>query len=267
MKTITLVNEKGGVGKTTIAGHLAAGLAAKGKRVMLIDGDPQGHASIRAGVKKGPGLYDLMVREAEWKNVVKLVPPEKYSVPGERISSGTLWVLPSNVETRNIANSISDADSFAMRLDEISGMVDYCIIDTSPTPSLLHGAFYTATDAIIYPTMLAFTSFDGLAESIKRRQVADKVRESRWGLAPIELMGIVPVAYRSVTSEQKHNLMELRKTFGKAVWTPIAQAVIWQETESRALPVWQLEPSHPATKQAWAMVERVMGHASQTTRV
>lgn len=257
MLVITLINEKGGVGKTTIATHIACGLAARGQKVVVLDGDPQGHATIRMGHKKAPALYDLLVRDGEWTNAVRAVKPERFGIPGERLPSGKLWVVPSNVETRNIASSISDADILAMRLDELKDMVDVVIIDTSPTPSLLHGAFYTATDLVIYPTKLTFTSFDGLVESIHRRMAADKARLERWGLPPIHVAGIVPVEYRSGTVEQQRNLEALKKEFGDLVWNPIPQRTIWTESESTALPVYSLDPNGDAAGDVWELIDRV----------
>ena len=259
MYVITLLNEKGGVGKTTLAIHIAAGLACRGARVMMIDGDPQGHATVRFGLKKEAGLYDLLVRNAEFDEVVRAVPGERFGIPGERLPSGVLWVVPSNVETRNIAGSISDADLLALRLDEVRDLVDVVVIDTSPTPSLLHGAFYTATDAILYPTKLTFTSFDGLVESIRRRMAADKTRAAKWGLPEIHVAGIVPVEYRSQTIEQQANLGELKKQFGRLVWEPIPQRTIWTESESLALPVYTIEPNSAAAGDAWELVDRVEG--------
>ena len=71
MKIVTLLNEKGGVGKTTTATHLAAGLAIRGHRVLLLDTDPQGHATVTLGNKKMPGFYDLMVRNAAFEDIVR----------------------------------------------------------------------------------------------------------------------------------------------------------------------------------------------------
>lgn len=257
MKVITLLNEKGGVGKTTVAAHMAMGMAARGAKVLLVDGDPQGHATIRCKIKKAPGLYDLLVRDAEWRSVVRLVPPEQYGLPGDVLPSGRLWVLPSNVETRNIANSISESSLLAERLDDWKSSVDVVVIDSSPTPSLLHGVFYTATDYVVYPTQPAYSSFDGLVESIKHRMEADKARASRWALPGIEVLGIVPTMYRSVTNEQRDNLEKLRQQFDTLVWQPIPQATIWQESESRAQPVYQLEPGSEATGHVWEMCDRV----------
>jgi chromosome partitioning protein len=257
MKVITLLNEKGGVGKTTLAIHMAMGMAARGAKVLLVDGDPQGHATIRCGVKKSPGLYDLLVRDAQWREVVVNVAPEKFGIPGDVLPAGRLWVLPSNVETRNIANSISESSLLAERLEDWQSSIDVVVIDSSPTPSLLHGVFYTATDYVVYPTQLAFTSFDGLVESIQHRMQADHTRQSRWQLPSIQVLGIVPTMYRSVTTEQRDNLAELQKKFGTMVWEPIPQATIWQEAESRARSVYSLDPNCDAAGHVWEMCDKV----------
>lgn len=256
MKTVMICNEKGGVGKTTLATHLAAGMACRGNRVMLVDADAQGHSTIRFGLSKAPGIYDLLVRSANWKNTVVAVPPERFGMPGEPMPTGRLYVLPSNVETRNIASSISDADLFEQRLRELDGRIDLVIIDTSPTPSLLHGILYMASGAVIYPTKLTYTSFDGLVEAITHRQQADLQRAARWGMTPIALAGIVPVEYRQGTLEQDGNLQKLRAGYGEHVWQPVPIATLWTESERVKVPVWGIDEKSDAAKQAWALVDR-----------
>ncbi|MGQ9887294.1 MAG: ParA family protein [Aggregatilineales bacterium] len=255
MKVITLLNEKGGVGKTTLATHLAAGLALRGRRVALVDADPQGHATVMCGLAKEPGLYNLLVREAPFREVLRFVPPEQYRVADQQ-PSGQLFVIPSNVETRNIANSISDAFAVSDRLRELERSFDYVIFDTSPTPSLLHGSIYLATDAIIYPTKCEYLSFDGLVESINHRQAAQAYRD-KWNLGDIAVMGIVPTMFRTQTVEHSENLNELKKRFGKLVWPPIMQRTIWAEAATMRRPVFAIAPETKAASEAWALVNRV----------
>src|SRR5690349_6791367 len=145
MKVISLINEKGGVGKTTLAAHIAAGLAIRRYRVVLADAAPQGHATLSLGLRKERGLYDLVGRDAPFKDVLRLVPPDVYGIPGAA-HKGELYVIPSNAETRNIANTISDPFTADDRLTELEDLIDIVVFDTSPTPSLLHGAIYLATD-------------------------------------------------------------------------------------------------------------------------
>lgn len=101
MKVIAIVNEKGGVAKTTTAVTVACGLAARRRRVVLIDTDEQGHVCRALGLAKAPGFFELMQRNKPWKDVLVPIPPEKFLAPGRaRMSGGHLLIVPSDVETR-----------------------------------------------------------------------------------------------------------------------------------------------------------------------
>ena len=255
MKIITLLNEKGGVGKTTLATHIAAGLAVKGHRVVLVDADPQGHATVALGLQKEPGLYDLLVRDAPFKSVLRFIPTKAYQVGAQPVS-GQLFIIPSNVESRNIANSISDSFAVSERFHELDETIDVVIFDTSPTPSLLHGSIYIATDAVLYPTTCEYLSFDGLVESIKHRGNAEAYRK-QWGLREIQVLGIVPTMYRTKTLEHAENLRQLQNQFGNLVWQPIPQRTIWAEAAAIRRPVFSFAPESKAAEDAWALIRRV----------
>lgn len=256
MKIITLLNEKGGVGKTTLSTHLASYLALQGHKVILVDADPQAHATVTLGIAKSSGFYDLMVRDDSFQSVLRMVSPEVYEIVGQE-TKGALYLVPSNVETRNIANSISDAFAIAEKFREVADFVDFVIFDTSPTPSLLHGAIYIATDAIVYPTKCEYLSFDGLVESMKHRTQAENHRK-RWGLNPIHLLGIIPTMYRGKTLEHAENLAEMQKMFGNAVWEPIPQRTIWTEITRMHSMVWTAAPTSYAAQDALTLGKHFM---------
>ena len=246
MKVVTILNEKGGVGKTTVAITGAAGLAARGHSVLLIDADAQGHATRGVGLAKYPGLYDFLVRKADYKDVIKGIPADVIG------GTGRLAVLGSNVETRSIAQLIGDAWALADRLEGLHSVFDVVIIDTSPTPSLLHGAIYLATDMILYPTLLEFWSFDGLAESIHhQRAIQDRKH--------VSVAGIVPMRMRKTTLEHCENLERLREQFGALVWPPIPERIIWAEAASAQVPVIAHSPGSEADSHAWELVDRLEG--------
>ena len=256
MKIITLLNEKGGVGKTTLSTHIASYLALEGKKVILVDADPQAHATVTLGIAKSSGFYDLMVRDDSFQSVLRMVSPDVYELTNQE-TNGALYLVPSNVETRNIANSISDAFAIAEKFREIQDFVDVVIFDTSPTPSLLHGAIYIATDAILYPTKCEFLSFDGLVESMKHRTQAEHHRK-RWGLEPIRMLGIIPTMFRGKTLEHTENLAEMQKMFGNAVWKPIPQRTIWTEITRMHSMVWTVAPTSFAAADAIEMGQRFL---------
>lgn len=255
MKVLTLINEKGGVGKTTLATHLAAGLAIRGYKVVLADADAQGHATVTMGLSKGPGMYDLLVRGSTFREVLQAVNSDIYAVPGYPVK-GQLYVVPSNVETRSIPIQISDAFAVADRFRELESLVDVVVFDTAPTPSLLHGSIYLATDAIIYPTKLELLSFDGLRESFEHRDMIQPTRE-RWGLRSIEVMGIVPTMYRASTIVHQENLNKLKARYGELVWPEISMRTLWAEASTVGQLVYAFAPESGAARDAWKIVDQV----------
>ncbi|MFZ4816479.1 MAG: ParA family protein [Phototrophicaceae bacterium] len=254
MKTITLLNEKGGVGKTTLATHIAAGMARQGKRVVLVDTDAQGHATLAFGLSKDPGLYQIMVRNARWNDVLKGASPELYSLPEDPV--GALFVLPSNIETRGIPLMIEDVTLFRNRLEELSNHIDMVIIDTAPTPSMLHASVYLATDYVIYPTKCEFWSFDGLVESLSRREKITEQKESL-GMGAMQTLGIIPTMYRGNTVEHTENLKELKQRFGSLVWEPISTRTQWTEASRLMQTVWMMEPDGGAAREMNRILRRI----------
>jgi len=156
MFTTAIYNFKGGAFKTTATHHLATGLAAKGKRVLVIDTDPQGHVSLLLGVKPRPRLYDYLVRpnDTSFTDAAVSVPPEDY-LPEGAATGGMIVLIPGNDETAAIGSRIKDPAILQKRLAAVADKFDYCLIDTPPTPSLMSIVTYAACDAVLYPTVCA----------------------------------------------------------------------------------------------------------------
>lgn len=259
MIVMTFANEKGGVGKTTAATTIAAGMAARGKRVLVVDADAQGHATFLLGLKNEPGFYDLMVREAPWNQVLRIVAPERYGIVGTSGSSqtGLLAVLPGNGETSLIANKVDKIDLIAERLDELTEHLDVVIFDTSPTPSLLHGVIYLATDVLIYPAICEALSLNGLLSTIRNRETFDRTRQNMFG-KEIVFGGIIPTMFRRNTVEHMVNYEELQKRYGDLVWNPVAERITWPEAAAQRVPVYNHAPNSQAANDAWELIDRSM---------
>ncbi len=253
MRIVTLLNEKGGVGKTTICFHVAAGLALAGFRVVAVDADAQGSLTEAMGFGQEPGLYDLLVRNNPFRSVLRFVNPEIYAYP-KRAVQGQLFLLPSNVTTQSIATASRDALAFVRRFNELKDSVDFVIVDTSPTPSLLHGAIYLASDAILYPTKCEYLSFRALQNSFMHRQENERYR-SQFNFAPITNLGILPNMYRHGTLEHQDNLKELQDTYGQLVWEPIPQATIWTESSRVHRAIWNYAHRSPSARHGWKLLK------------
>ncbi len=253
MKILTLLNEKGGVGKTTLATHIAAGLAIRGKRVILVDADPQGHATVAFGLQKVPMLHDLLVRDLPFQQALRRIPPEQYAHNKNPVQ-GELLVIPSDASTRVIPLMTSDVMVVRERFRELEDVIDIVIFDTAPTPSLLHGSIYMATDAIIYPTKCEYLSFDGLIESLKHKDEASKAREKA-GLNPVQIGGIVPTMYRQGTQADDYGLEMLHERFGGDVWPPIKLRTVWSQASFQRRVLFNFAPDTKAAAEAWKIVE------------
>ena len=259
MKVLTFLNEKGGVGKTTLATTIGAGLAIMGHRVLLIDADPQGHMTISLGEKKHHSLYDLLVRDAEFNDpgIVHTIPTKNYAFPNAKLpETGRLFMIPGNRETRLISQAL-EGEPFIIqkRMAELAeeDIVDFVIFDTSPTPSTFHALIYLATDHIIYPTEVTYLSFDGLVQSIKHTTDYSK-KKTHEGLGEIKLTGIIPTKFRGNTHEHQQKFKSLRQGFGDLVWSPLPMSVVWEEAMSRQLSIFSYAYDHPVAADAWKIV-------------
>lgn len=255
MQVVTLLNEKGGVGKTSLSVHVAAGLAIRGRRVLLVDADAQGHSTFHLGLPESGGLYRLVAQDAEFKDV--LVAPDKARWAGDYEAKGSLYVLPSNVETRAIPVVVSDVTMLRERLSELAGYVDVVVIDTSPTPSLLHSMIYLASDYMIYPSQCESLSLDGLKKSMVHMAQLKGTRAA-FGLDNARLMGVQPTMFEMQTNAHRYALDLIRERFGEQLtWSPLAKRTIWRDTTWDRKTLFAVVPEHEATLEAWRLVGRV----------
>jgi len=261
MRIITFLNEKGGVGKTTLATHMASGLAVKGYRVMLVDADPQGHATVSLGLKKEAGLLNLLINDWEFSDVLRTPATDIYALQ-DSAPAGKLFVLPSAVGVRAIPGAMEDVTLLAQRFDEVKNDIDAVIIDTSPTPSLLHSSIYLATDGILFPTECEYLSIDGLANSVNRRANFNPLR-LQINRQPIEVLGIVPNKYERKTVLHNEHLKMLLKKFGRHVWSPIPKYTSWREASAARRMVWALDPESKSADIAWKFVNRMSERLAQ----
>jgi chromosome partitioning protein len=254
MKIITLLNEKGGVGKTTLATHIATGLAIRGYRVVLADADPQGHATVALGINRLPGLYNLLVREESFRENLHFVHPSTMRFLASLSKVSCMWFPATPRPVHPLMTS--DGLIVLKRFSELRSYVDVVVFDTSPTPSLLHASIYMATHSIVYPTECEFLSLDGLKMSLQHKDSIQPTRE-QWGLPHLDVMGIVPTKYRASTVLHSHNLQSLQRYYGDKVWEPLSLGTIWGEASQRRRPVFHLAPDSRASEEVWNIVNRV----------
>lgn len=272
MYVLAPMNESGGEGKTTTALTIATGLAIQGKRVVLIDADPNAKLTPSLGYKKRGSLYDLLVRDTEWSDLLIEVDSARYAPASG--SQGSLLLLPGNSETGNISNSISNPHLFGARLRELADVVDLVVVDTSPTANMLHGSVYMAADGVIYTAQPNFLSLGGLHETLKHTGQANDQRAAD-ELADLKIIGIQPTFYRN-TRIQDEYIRKYRSLYGRQiVWPAVPLANIWLEASAAQQSIFayakqeidpasidadydpEVDEERSTLKIAWALVRRV----------
>ena len=166
---IAIANQKGGVGKTTTAVNLGASLAADGKRVLIIDIDPQGNASSGVGVQKASverGLYEALIGRAELAAVI--VPTE---LPN-------LFVAPATRDLAGASLELAEVEEGQKRLrallEPLRSQYDYIVIDCPPSLDLLTINGLTASDSILIPVQCEYYAMEGLSDLLS---TVDMVRD------------------------------------------------------------------------------------------
>jgi chromosome partitioning protein len=255
-KIIAITNHKGGVGKTSITLNLGLALAHRGAKVVMVDADAQGTLTEGLGLPQSPGLYDALVREASYDQVITPIPQDNYAV-GAIAPKGWAGIIRGNNETRHIAESISQADAVLERFEGLKNGVDYIIFDMSPTESLLHPVIYVACDAVIHPTLCEDWSVKSLRRTIGYVKTAQVYRRGA-GLPETYTLGIVPNQYRDTGVHQAY-LEAMQEEFSGLVRTPIRQRIVWSEAATFHQPVFAYDPISAASADVWGLADMVEG--------
>lgn len=254
MITIAVVQRKGGVGKTTIATHLAAGWALKGYRVCLIDTDSQGDAARMVGMAPTDGLYRFIADDAPLNEVLKPVGSSAYSTP-DHPPAGALFILPSSARTYAIPSVTDNPFILADRMKEFDDLFDIAVIDTAPTLSALDAYVYLASDYFIYVTECEALSAAGLEEGLRHIQRFSKHRETYIGFSQ-HVLGIIPNKLRASTGNHRANLELITEQHGSLVWSPLVLRTKWTEASSFGQLIYSYAPGSYEAREALRLVDQ-----------
>lgn len=236
---ISVVNQKGGVGKTTTAVNLAAGLAEMGKFVLLVDLDPQGNATSGLGIKYQElekGLYHALVADTRLHDVVL-----NTSHVGLRVVPSTPDLAGANVELVNVVGREAKLSDI---LKEVSHAYDYVIIDSPPSLGLLTLNGLVAADKILIPVQAEYYALEGLGQLLKTIEL---VREN---IKPeVEVLGAVLTMFDSRNRLSEEVMQELYKYFPNNIFrSVIPRTVRLAEAPSFGKSIFHYEPSGKGAK-------------------
>ena len=227
-RVFALVNQKGGVGKTTTAINLGTGLAAMGRKVLLVDLDPQGNASTGLGIersRRAQGTYEVLLGGVAIENAIATTTIPRLSIVAASVNLAGAEIELVTVERRE--RRLADA------LGTLDGRFDHVLIDCPPSLNLLTLNALAAADAILVPLQTEFYALEGLSYLV---QTVERVKRS---FNPrLELAGIILTMFDRRNSLSEAVSQDVRAHFGERVFkTVVPRNVRVSEAPSHGLPV------------------------------
>ena len=246
-KIIAVVNQKGGVGKTTTAVNLTAALTEAGKKVLMCDFDPQANATSGLGVEKRKvkhSVYDVIINDVAARDAIV---PTKF---GD--------VLPSSPDLAGAAVELltMDAPNFRLKnaLQAVKDQYDVIFIDCPPSLEMLTVNALAAADSILVPVQCEYFALEGLADLMTTlRRIKNKINPR------LEIFGVLLTMFDGRTNFSTQVAQEVRKHFpGKVFATAIPRNVRLAEAPSHGLPVSAYDRSSRGAQAYKAVTEEIL---------
>lgn len=237
-KIISVANQKGGVGKTTTTVNLSTILAKKGKKVLLIDTDPQGNATSGLGVSKDVELsvYDILIGDTEFDETL------------QETSIKNLKVCPSNISLAGaevqLVSMMSREQRLKTKLDKIKDQYDYILIDCPPSLGLVTLNAFTASDSVLIPVQCEYFALEGLGQLLNTVNLVKKHLNKN-----LEIEGALLTMYDARTNLSNQVVKEVKKYFENKVYkTVIPRNVRLSEAPSYGMPITIYDPRSKGAK-------------------
>ena len=250
-QVLAVFNHKGGTGKTTTAVHVAAGLAAKGAKVLLVDADGQGNVGASLGLEAERSLYHVLVMGLPFEQArVTARPNLDVIVANETLAAAELYIAGQRNRDRVMAS----------RLGRARESYDYVIIDCSPSLSLLNQNALVLADAVLCPVACDYLSLIGIRQVVRTVKHVNKILNH-----PVYFWGVLPTLFDSRARICNEALDTLKKNFRDVCLDPIHFAIKVKEAPSLGKTLFEYAPNSSAAGDYWRVIERLM-HADKTSR-
>ena len=247
-KVISVANQKGGVGKTTTAVNLSTILAKKGKKVLMIDTDPQGNATSGLGISKDVNfsVYDVIINDVEIENTIQATMVKN------------LDVCPSNINLAGaeveLVSMMSREFRLKEKIDNQRDKYDYIIIDCPPSLGLITLNAFTASDSVLIPVQCEYYALEGLGQLVNTINLVKKHLNKE-----LQIEGALLTMFDIRTNLSNQVVQEVNKYFENKVYkTVIPRNVRLSEAPSYGMPITVYDPRSKGAKSYEKFVKELL---------
>ncbi len=246
-RRLAIFNHKGGTGKTTTSVSVAAGLAARGLKVLLVDTDSQGNVGVSLGVKAEKSLYHVLVMGIKLSAAaVPIRPNLDVVVSNETLAAAELYLAGRQNRDRVLRDRLAQATEY-----------DVVIVDCSPSLSLLNQNALVFADGILVPVACDFLSLVGVRQVIKTVKNVNALLHH-----PVQIYGVLPTFYDSRARICRDAVDTLKQHFGDRCFDPIRAATKVKEAPAQGKTLFEYAPESNAAEDYMRVVDRIIHGAS-----
>ncbi len=247
---LAVFNHKGGTGKTTTSVSVAAGLAAKGKRVLLVDTDAQGNVSVSLGATAERSLYHVLVMGLRVADATKTVRPNLDLLPSnETLAAAELYLAGRQNRDRVLQERLASA----------AAGYDYVVLDCSPSLSLMNQNALVFADSVLVPVACDYLSLVGVRQVIKTVKNVNALLHH-----PVQIWGVLPTFYDARAKICREAVTTLKSHFGDRCLPPIRAAMKVKEAPAQGQTIFEYASGTHAADDYQVVVDTIVASREAT---
>lgn len=241
---LAVFNHKGGTGKTTTAVTIAAGLAARGKRVLIVDTDAQGNVSVSLGSNAERSLYHVLVMGLRVSDATQTVRPNLDLLPSnETLAAAELYLAGRQNRDRVLCE----------RLSQAAAAYDFVVLDCSPSLSLMNQNALVFADSVLVPVACDYLSLVGVRQVIKTVKNVNALLHH-----PVQIWGVLPTFYDARAKIAREAITTLKSHFGDRCLPPIRSAIKVKEAPAQGQTIFEYAAGTPAADDYGVIVDEII---------